>query len=197
MDALFGVVNLRRWSEPHVVVQICRDRLLGIIRFGWVDWQADLHARESTDATAPNEFAGLAKLFMRSPRTLLAPDLQDATALCHCVAQDHAFRMRHGEWLLEIYILACAERTQRHLGMLMVGQADHDRIDVLAGNQLAVVAVRGDLRHRDTGLTIEFLDESFAGGEALRIEVADGDDIRESGLEHAGHDMRSEEDTSE
>lgn len=86
MNALLGIINLRRGSEPGIVVEVRRHRLFRIVWLGWINRQANLHMREPTDAAATNKFTAFAKLLTLAPGALLAADLQNSSALRHHVA---------------------------------------------------------------------------------------------------------------
>ncbi len=71
--------------------------------------------------------------------------------------------------------------------MPVIRRADDDRVDVTARDQFAIVAVHGDLRRLDAAFDVGLLDDGHAIGGARRVELADRDEIRQAGLDDAGH----------
>ena len=163
------------------------DGLLGIVGRGRIDGQTDLDAREMTDATAADKLARFAKLFVRAPRALLTADLKNAAGLRDLGREHHALGVRHRERLLEINIVVRAQRRDRDLGVLVVGQADHDSVDVFSREQFVIISVNVDRRLGRFRGGEETLDVGLAARRAARVEVAHGDDIGEARVRDAGH----------
>lgn len=104
-------------------------------------------------------------------RALLTARLHDAAVRArrgdHCLA----FSNRERQRLFAVHIFACAASSDRGESMPMVGRADDDRIDVLAVEPFAVVAVASGCLLRQPFDTLELLSE-MAG-----VDVAQCDDI--------------------
>src|SRR6185436_11943848 len=165
-------------------VEIARHGLRCGVGRGRIDGQTDLDALHVADAARADQLGRAPELF---PGTLLAADLQDASRALHRVAQDHALGVRHGERLLQIDVLAGVDRGKGELGMPVIRRADDHRVDVLAPEQLAVVAEGADLGRLHVPVGVRLLDDLHAVGDAFAVQVADCDVFREFGFDDSRH----------
>src|ERR1700744_3747146 len=76
MYAIDGVVNIRRFPKPHLVVKARRDGHLSLVAACGVTGQSNLDALQIADAAVAHKLCRVAKL-NRGP--LLAADLQNAS----------------------------------------------------------------------------------------------------------------------
>jgi hypothetical protein len=62
MDAIEGVVNVRSFAEPHLVVEAIRDRHEGLVAAGGIAGKTDFDALKIADAAVADELSGVAEL---------------------------------------------------------------------------------------------------------------------------------------
>jgi hypothetical protein len=113
--------------------------------------------------------------------------LENAAGLLHRGAEQDTFRVGHRHRLLKVDVLAREHGGERRFGMPMVGRADHDGVDVGAGEQLPIVAVNVDALHRQFLFAIKLLREGAPVRGPLGVDIAHGDIVAEPGMKHAGH----------
>ena len=127
------------------------------------------------DASVANEFAGAIELL---PRALLRADLQDLLGGRDLIAHVTAFGDRQGRGLLQVDVFLRAHCVDGEDGVLMVGRADDDGVDVFVGEEFAIVVVAGDAVVGLAGLFgVVAVDEGLAQFNAVRVEIADRDDV--------------------
>ncbi len=141
VDALLGVVDVRRRAEPRLVVQVLRHRHLGLLVARGVAGEADRHRLQLPDPPVAHELRRVAELRRRA---LLAADLEDAPRPVDRVAEGPALGDREGGRLLQVDVLAGLDGRDRRKGVPVVRGADEDGVDVLAREQLPVVEVAPD-----------------------------------------------------
>jgi hypothetical protein len=98
--------------------------------------------------------------------------------------------VRHRERLLQIDVLPREAGGDRHFGVPVVRQADHHGVDVLAGEQLAIVAVLVDRRLGRLLRGEKFFHLGLAARHPAGVEIAHRDDVREAGRRDARHVVR-------
>jgi hypothetical protein len=97
----------------------------------------------------------------------------------HGVAERAALGNRERRRLLQVDVLARRDRLDGDQRMPMVRRADDDSIDVLIGQEIAVVAVAGDAIVRlARDLRVLAVDQRLRVLDALAVEVADRDHPR-------------------
>src|SRR5262245_24937999 len=169
VDVLGVVRLLRRGAEPEVVVQLRRRVAVGHGRAGEVDaGDADLDGGDLAELAVADQLAGLAELLGGA---LLAAGLDDAVVLAGCL--DHRPPLGDGqaERLLAVDVLAGLAGVDGDQGVPVVGHGDDDGIDVLAVEQLAVVA------DGERGLAGLLLDAGPGLFEPGLIDLADRDAV--------------------
>src|SRR6266542_1688482 len=78
--------------------------------------------------------------------------------------------------LLQVDVLACLDRRYGDGCMPMIRRADHHGVDILAGEELAVVAVPGYAVVRLAALlAVVTVDQRLGISDAFAVEIADGD----------------------
>jgi len=75
-------------------------------------------------------------------------------------------------------VFLCTDRIDCEDGVLMVGRADDDGVNVFVGEEFAIVVIA---RHALVGLAgflgVEAVDERLAQFNAVRVEIADRHDV--------------------
>ena len=176
VDALLGVVDVRRRAEPRLVIQVLRHRHLRLVVARRVAGQADVHRLQLADAAVADELGRVAEL---RRRTLLAADLEDAAAALDGVAERAALGDRERGGLLQVDVLAGLDGRDRRQRVPVVGRADHDGVHVLAREQVAVVAVGPHALVRLARLLrVVAVDQRLRVLDTAAVEVAHGQDPR-------------------
>ena len=179
------VGNDGRGSEPGGVVEVRGNRLCLAAAAGAVKPDADLDSGDIADDPGLN---GAAYAFELVPAALLRSDLEYGSLLLGEIDQKTAFLNRLGERFLQPDRLAGKNRRRSDKRMPEIRHADHDRVDVPAGDKLFVIAVAVDLR----AVPVRLLDHRLRVLDADRIKVADRDDARDvPALEDTGNLERS------
>src|ERR1700730_16534709 len=89
-----------------------------------------------------------------------------------------AFGDGQGRGLLQVDVFLCADCIDGEYGVLMVGCADDDSVDVFVGEELAIVMIAGDAVVRLAGfLGVVAVDEGLAQFNSVCIEIADCNDV--------------------
>ena len=173
VHAVLRVGGDGRRAHPHVVVQVLRYRhRLGLAR-AVVGGHADLDGLQRAEHVVADEFARLAEVHARP---LLRARLEDHLVLADGGDELLALDDRVGQRLLDVDVLARVGGRDGDDCMLVVGRGDRHAVDVLAGQQLAVVAIHldgGELARAQL-LGVDLLDLGLGGGRTFRVDVADG-----------------------
>src|SRR3569833_2997068 len=169
MDALLGVVDLGRGTEPGIILQVRRNRLLWIIRGRGINGQSDLNTAYLPYAAGADQLTRETEL---GGRALLAANLHDASRPGDEITQQDSFPHSHRERLLDIYVLARENRRGNDLRVPVIGRADDHRIEVRVFQPLSIVGIHMNIRNRATGLLVVSGNLLLAVSGALRVEVA-------------------------
>ena len=111
-------------------------------------------------------------------RAILGSGLKDAAGLLHDVAEDAALGHGQRQRLFADHVLAGLGRHDSGNHVPMVGRGDAHRVDVLAADQFAEVAVgRAALVVLAQRRTVMAVDVGFGGVEMILVDVADRDDL--------------------
>ena len=130
VDAVLGVGGVRGRAEPHLVVEIWRDRLRrGIAGSTGCLRQDDLDRLELADPAVADEFG---HAMVDRDRAILGAGLKDPAVAAHGFDQDLAF-VDGERRLFALHILAGAEGEHADQGVPVIGGGDHDRVDVGRG----------------------------------------------------------------
>ncbi len=138
---------------------------------------------QPADPAVADQLAGTVELRPGVLPALLRADLENPSGLLHFVR--HAPPLGDGErgGLLEIDMLARLHRMDGERRVLVVGRGDQHRVDVLRGQQLAIIgmAARARIGFAGTG-GIAIVDQLHAGAEPPGVDIAHRDDLRVSML---------------
>ena len=176
MHAVHGVVDVGRLAQPHLIVEPVRSLHRCLVTAGWIARQTHLHSLQVTDAAVADQFRSIAKLCRRA---LLAADLQNAPGGLNRIAQYAALRNRQRSRLLQVHVLAGPHRIHADLRVPVVRRAHHHGVDIRFRQQIVIVRIPYNTVIGFPRLVrVEVVHQLLAVFHAMRVQVADGNDLR-------------------
>ena len=167
MHAIQGVGLLRGGAEPQVVVEIFGHRHGLGIAAGFVSGgYGDLHVLEAADTAVAHKLRGTVHMLVRAA---LAVRPERYPRLLRGIGERAALRDGEGQWFLATDVLAGAHRGQRHRHVPVIRRADQHRIDIVARDDIAPIAMCGAVL-----VAVVFVDGPFRIAHPPRIHIADG-----------------------
>ena len=177
MHTLLRVWHQRRRAQPHLVIELLRNRHDGLLLARRIAGKTHLHGLQLTDATVAHELRRVSKLRRRA---LLASDLKDTSRSVHGVAERTPFRNRQRGGLLQIEVLARFDRIDRDERVPVIWRADDDGVHVLVRQQLAIVRICRHAVVRFAGLLrVLLVDQRLRILHAFAVQIAHRHDSRD------------------
>lgn len=168
----FGVVRaLGSGPEPKVIVELGGSGRIGNRRSGKIDiGNSHFDGGNFAQGPATSQGAGDVEVFARA---LLAACLDDPLVFAGGVDDGPTLFDGEGEGLFAVDMLAGFTGIDGDAGVPVVRGGDDDRVDVLVVEDAAIIP-NGNGR-----LSVRFLHPVGGLGEALAVDIADGDDVLE------------------
>ncbi len=166
------------WPLPHFIVEFWRHRhvrslrAIDIIAVG----HSDADRSDFTQRPAPHHLGHLVQMFQRPHLTIHA---KDTSILLHRFDDPLPFGNRAGNRLLQCHVFTGVSCFDCHGRMPMVGRGDHDRVDVLSRQQVAIIAAHHTTLILPGCFTIgvSFFNQLFCMIQSPGIDVTQGNDL--------------------